>query len=130
MNKTESAYVPGVCNINMAEVAYRRKWRNIGLITAAVLLAILLVVGASRWLRVIIFLPLVIGVVGYYQTKHRFCVGYGASGMQNAAEGSDKAKKVDAASAAKDKQFAQSINRKSMLISVAITTLALLLPEA
>ena len=130
MNKTESAYVPGVCNINMAEVAYRRKWRNIGLIVAVLLLAVLLLTGASRWLRVIIFLPLIVGVVGYYQTKHRFCVSYGSSGMQNADEGSEKAKKVDNASAAKDKQLAQTINRKALLVSVAIMALILLLPEA
>lgn len=129
MNQVEKTqYIPGVCNINMVEVAYRRKWRNIGLISALVLLAILLVMGANRFARLGVFLPLFIGMVGYYQTKHRFCVSYGASGLQNAKAGSTTASKVTPEQAALDKSFARKINTKAALISVGLTLITLLIP--
>lgn len=121
-------YIPGVCNINTKEVAYRRKWRNIGFVSAVVLFAILLIIGANRYVRLVEFLPLFIGMVGYYQTKHRFCVSYAASGLQNAAEDSEKARGVSDKDALVDKAFARHINIKSAAIAAGLTILLVLLP--
>lgn len=128
MNKTATSYVPGVCNINPVEVAYRRKWRNIGLVTAAVTFLLLVVFVSNRWVRLVIFLPLFIGMVGYYQTKHRFCVSYAASGLQNASAGSKTASPVTAEQSKADKLFAGRLKRKALLISLLLTAAALLVP--
>ena len=124
----ETAYVPGVCNINYEEIAYRRKWRNIGFIAAFFLFGFLIVLGTNRYARLGVFLPLFIGFVGYYQVKNRFCVSYAASGMQNATDGSKTASKVSKENAAKDKAKARKMNLQALGASIIITGLLLLIP--
>lgn len=123
-----STYQAGICNINRQEVAYRRTWAIIGAVSTASLLVALLAFDAPRAMRLFVFLPALVASVGYYQTKHRFCVSYAASGLQNAEDGSKAAKKVSHAQALKDKAFANKINRKSTAISALFTIATLLLP--
>ena len=96
MAEQSQAYVPGVCNINREEIAYRRKWGDIAAIVTVVLTVLLFVLSDNRWLRLIVFLPASLGAVNYLQAKNKFCVSYAAAGFQNAAEGSKKAEKVSA----------------------------------
>lgn len=112
---TESAYIPGMCNINTAEVAYRRKamWFGIGLSLA--LFIGLLALGAAWWIRaVILFVPVYIGAIGYLQVKNRFCVSYGASGQQNATDGSNASAAVGTAHALIDKKKSRKMNLQAL----------------
>jgi len=130
MNESQSSnYVPGVCNINRAEIAYRRKAGYAGLAIAIALLAVMLLLSLSRWYRLILFLPILIAAVGYLQVKNKFCVSYGASGLQNADDGSAKAQEVSAADKLKDKAKAQGMNRQAIIVSVVVTAVLLLIPE-
>lgn len=123
----DSAYVPGVCNINSAEVAYRKKAAYFGVAVSLVLFIVLFAFDINRYARLILFIPLLIAAVGYLQTKNKFCVAYGATGKQNATEDSPTAEAVtDKDAAMKDKIKARSMNIQAMIIAAALTALALL----
>ncbi len=128
---TPTAYVPGVCNINPAEIAYRRKAEYIGFAVAVVLLIGLLFTSLNPVLRaVVVFLPLFVGVIGYFQVKNHFCVSYGASGKQNATPGSATAADViEAEAKAADKKKARSMNLKAAAISLVIAAITILIPH-
>jgi uncharacterized membrane protein len=119
----ETAYVPGICNINREEVAYRRKWRNIGAATTIILAVLLFVLTSNRWIRLVVFLPAFIGAIGYLQTKNKFCVSYAASGLQNAAEGSPKADKVAEAAHKLDQAKARKMNSQAAIAALLITVI-------
>ena len=121
-NSATSDYVPGVCNINHSEVAYRKKAAYFGVIVTIILFGALYLLDIQRYSRIVLFLPIFIAVIGYLQTKNKFCVAYGASGKQNAREGSKTAQKVDNTNARrKDKQRANTMNIQAALLSLILT---------
>lgn len=127
MNDTN--YIPGVCNINREEVAYRRKAAIFGLVLALFLFAVSLIFGLNVYLRsALIFVPLLIGVIGIYQVKNKFCVSYGASGQQNANDGGEAVAIADEEARAADKRKARSMNMQAFIISVAICVLLFFVP--
>ena len=129
MATNTSTYVPGVCNINREEIAYRRKAGHLGLTIAVVLLVGLIIIHGNRWFRIIEFFPVFLAAIGYLQAKYKFCVGYGAAGQQNAAEGSTKASIItDTVAVAKDKARAHRMNLQAAAIAVLITAIIVLLP--
>jgi hypothetical protein len=56
MTSTTSAdaYVPGICNINHAEIAYRRKAGYAGLVAFVVIAAVLFGLSANRYTRLVL----------------------------------------------------------------------------
>lgn len=129
MVDTKEAYVPGVCNINRSEIAYRRKAGYVGLGVSLILAVALFGLGVSRWYRLVLFLPLFIAAIGFLQAKNKFCVAYGANGQQNAAEGSAKASEIsDQAAKAKDKHRARTMNLQAALLALLGAALAVVLP--
>lgn len=126
---TESTYIPGMCNINTAEVAYRRKAMWFGIVLSVALLVALLVLRAEWWIRaIVLFIPVYIGAIGYLQVKHKFCVSYGASGQQNASEGSDDSADVGKENAQIDKKKARKMNLQAFGITVVVLALTALVP--
>lgn len=124
------AYVPGVCNINLKEIAYRRKVMIGALILTAALFVIVWALRVHPAIRsLILFLPLFVGAINYLQVKNRFCVSYGASGQQNATKGSETATKVarDADRRA-DKQKARRMNLQALAGTLVILGLLMLIP--
>lgn len=128
----ESAYIPGMCNINTAEVAYRRKGMWFGIVSSVVVFVPLLILDAAWWLvAVALFVPVYIGAIGFLQVKNKFCVGYGASGQQNADEGGESSQSViDKAAIAADKAKTRKMNLQALvatlLIVAACSTVSLL----
>jgi hypothetical protein len=126
---TPEAYIPGVCNINRAEIASRRKAGYFGIALFVIVAAALYALTAVRLTRLLLFVPAFIAAIGFLQAKHKFCVSYAASGLQNAADGaSDAAKVIDEAAHATDKKRARRLNAQAALIAVLVTLLAVLLP--
>lgn len=118
------AYAPGVCNINHAEVAIRKRTGYFGTSALIVLGGLMLLGEASWWLRLVLFLPAFIGAIGFLQARNRFCVSYAASGLQNAREGSSKARKVSSdASHTLDKAKARKLNLQATAIAALATAL-------
>lgn len=127
---TVAAYVPGVCNINHAEIARRRMVGIVGVIIFGVIAVDLVTLSISHWWRLILAIPAFIAAVGLLQARSKFCVGYGSAGLQNADEGSATAAAVtDTTALGKDKQKARQINLQSACIALVITLLTLFIPS-
>ncbi len=123
------AYVPGVCNINTVEIARRRKAAYILLAVTVALAIPLLVFDVPQWLRIVLFFPVFLTVVCSLQVKYKFCVGYGAAGMQNATEGDKVAQDiVDAAAKKLDKDRTRKIKLQAAAIAAVITLVMALIP--
>ena len=119
-----------MCNINKAEVAYRKKamWAGVGI--SAVLLIALVALSAPVLTRLLLFVPIYVAAIGYLQVKNKFCVAYGSSGKQNASEGSDVATTIeDNAALAADKKKTRTMNLQAFGISLVVLALALLIPN-
>jgi hypothetical protein len=130
MNKTADSYQPGICNINTAETAKRRKLGHIGLSVFIVLLIVFLLMNVSRYYRVVLLLPALMGASGYLQARNHFCVGYAGAGMQNADESSTQASRIaDKEARAQDKQKARAMNLQSAAIGIVLTAIAIILPH-
>ena len=119
-----------MCNINKAEVAYRKKamWFGVGL--SVVLLAVMVGLAVPIAVRVLLFVPIYIAAIGYLQVRNKFCVAYGASGKQNATDGSDTALEVAEAEAkAADKKKSQKMNLQALGITIVVLVLILFIPN-
>lgn len=126
---TETAYTPGICNINTQEIAQRRKAGYFGLAGFSLLLVVLLTTDVTRIARLLLFVPAYVAAIGFLQARARFCVGYAAAGMQRADESADHAQKVDDAAMAQDKHRARRMNTQAFIIALAATVTALLVPS-
>lgn len=128
LHKSASAYVPGVCNINTAEIASRRKAGYIGLILFIVLAAPLLLLDLPRLIRILLFLPAFVSAIGFLQAYYKFCVGYGAAGKQNATDGDKEAQDIiDAAAKDLDQKRTRKINTEASVIAGLVTLLVAIL---
>ncbi len=124
-----SSYVPGVCNINTAEIAYRRKSAYVLLAVTLVMAVPFFLLDIPAWARLLLFFPLFLTIVCYLQVKYKFCVSYGAAGKQNAAEGDKVAQDIiDAASLKLDKARTQKIKLQAAAAAALITALLVLIP--
>ena len=116
----QSSYIPGMCNINKAEVAYRRKAMWFGVAVSAVILAACLALSVHAAVTVVLlFVPVYIAAIGFLQVRNRFCVSYGSKGQQNAEEGSAVAHSVEEASArAADKKKTRTMNLQALVMTL------------
>ena len=119
-----------MCNINKAEVAYRKKAMWLGIGVSVVLLLVLVALSAPVLTRLLLFVPIYVAAIGYLQVKNKFCVAYGSSGKQNASEGSDVATTIeDNAALAADKKKTRTMNLQAFGISLVVLAIALLIPN-
>lgn len=125
---TESSYIPGVCNINKAEIAYRRKAMWFGIAASVVVFIALALIRADWWLAIVgLFVPVYTAAISYLQVRNKFCVGYGSSGLQNATDGSPDASDVtDDDARRKDKAKTWRMNLQALGITVVVTALSAL----
>lgn len=122
MAQEATNYVPGICNINTKEVAQRRKAGYFGLVLTVLLTAVIFALNLNRYVRLLLFVPLFVAAIGFLQAKNKFCVGYGAAGLQNAEEHSENATHVaDAAAVAKDKKRTHTMYAQAILLSLLTT---------
>lgn len=123
MTKKDSstAYIPGVCNINHAEIEYRRKTGLTGFGLALAIVATMFSFNAPWWGSLAAFPLFFVGVIGYLQAKSKFCVSYGVSGKQNATEGHEGALEVSDAEAKKaDVARARTLNMQASAVALGI----------
>jgi hypothetical protein len=115
-----------MCNINTAEVAYRRKAMWFGIGVSVALFGLLLIGDVVWWLSVIIlFVPVFIGAINFLQVRNRFCVNYGGSGMQNADEGSQSAHEVaDETAKNADKAKSRTMNLQALGMTLVVLAAA------
>ncbi len=124
---TESTYIPGMCNINTKEVAYRRKAMWFGIVLSVIVFIGLLLIESTWWIAaLLLFIPVYIAAIGFLQVRNKFCVSYGSSGQQNANEDSTSAHTVTDSDALKaDKRKTRTMNLQALgmtLVVLAICT--------
>lgn len=125
---TGDAYVPGVCNINRAEIAKRKKAGYFGLSITVLVIVLLFILNPPRAVNLVVFLPAFVACIGFLQAKAKFCVGYAAAGQQNATEGSKHASVIHNTKAMqKDKLRAQRMNIQAFVIALIVSIAALLI---
>jgi hypothetical protein len=124
---TQTNYIPGMCNINPAEIRRRRMSGHLGLVISLVLLVALLVLHARWYLRIALIIPLFIAAIGYLQARNKFCVGYAGAGQQHADNGEIE-KIKDKKSLDLDSLKARTMNLQALIIAAVITAIITLIP--
>jgi hypothetical protein len=126
---TEPAYIPGICNINSAEVAYRRRAMWLGVGASAFVFIALALIRADWWLTIAcLFIPVYTASISYLQVHNRFCVAFGSSGLQNADEGSQSATDVpDDESRRKDINKTWHMNAQAFGMTVGVLAICVLI---
>ena len=107
----------------------RRKRRLMGIValTVGVGLAFVMVVyGAPRLYRLVIFFPIWMAGLGLLQSREKTCIALAARGVCNMDDGEEKITDERTVEELRDK--ARWINRRALLTAAAITLLALVFP--
>ena len=109
----------------------RRKRRLLGIVslTVAVGVAFVLVAfGAPRWSRLVVFFPLWMAGLGLLQAREKTCIALAARGVCNMDAGEETVQ--DEVLAAKLREKAASVHKRSLLVAAAITVVVLLFPTS
>jgi hypothetical protein len=122
-------YVPGACNIGAWEIRRRRAFALVGFAAAALLLAVLVAVGAPAVTRLILFLPLMGGAFSWLQARRRFCAAYAWRGVANFTNDDAGVHSVqDEAARRADMAAIGRMARDAALIALPLVVIAVLLP--
>jgi hypothetical protein len=121
-------YEPGVCNIGPEEIARRRRAGHAGLIASIVVLALLLVIGAPAWTRLVLLVTAGGSASGYLQAFFHFCAGFGSRGVYNFGEVGTVEAVADATARSRDRRRSMEIAAASLAIGVVVAVVAVLLP--
>jgi hypothetical protein len=76
-------YVAGTCNIGPEEIALRRRFGHVGVVTTATLAAALIRSDLHPAWRLTLALPATGAAAGYLQARERFCADFGWRGVYN-----------------------------------------------
>lgn len=122
-------YIPGMCNINQAEIMKRRRIGYLGLAASSLLLAVFIAFDAEWWMRLVIFIPAFTSATGFLQARNKFCVGFAGANMQHADDDGEAIEITDKKSLQLDKQKAQKINLQAFGIALIATVVTVILPS-
>ncbi len=119
-----TTYIPGVCNIGIAEIAMRRTVAIGASVITIAGAAILLALNVSPWVRLVLFLPALIAVLNILQVAFKFCVAFGSQGLFNVSGSMGKTESIDQAEfRAADQKKAIKIWVYALILTGLITTL-------
>ncbi len=122
------AYSPGACNIGPAEIRRRQAAGVAGVAAAIALGAVLVALDAPPLSRLLVALPLGVGLSGFLQARARFCANYGWRGLRNLGAIGDVQRVEDAESRRADRRKALSIFGLSAAGAAAVAVIFTLLP--
>ena len=125
---SQDGYIAGTCNLGAGEINRRRVVALIGLLLSLSTLVTFISTGASRGIRIGIFLPLLMMSVGWVQSRKRFCLAYGFAGTFNFGKLGQLSRVADPADRAADRRTALIIFAQSALYAAALTLLVIALP--
>lgn len=107
----------------------QRKRRLLGLVALTVGVAaafVLVVYGAPRWSRAVIFFPIWIAGLGLMQAREKTCIALAARGTCDMDAGEVSMSDAKLIGQLRDK--ARRINRRAIITALAITVMALVFP--
>jgi len=83
MNLKMPEYQPGSCNIGGPEVRRRKISAFIGSVFSVAFYVFAFSIHAPKGVRALVFFPMVLATIGWYQSRRKFCLAYGWSGVFN-----------------------------------------------
>jgi hypothetical protein len=107
----------------------RRKRRLLGVVSLTVGVGaafVLVVYGAPRWSRLIVFFPVWMAGLGLLQARAQTCIALAARGMCNMDSGEERLE--DATLIERLRAKARSINRRALLTAVVIAVVVFAFP--
>ncbi len=117
---------PEASNIGPRE---RRKRRLLGIVSLTVGVAVafvLVVYGAPRWERLIVFCPIWLAGLGLLQAREHTCIALAARGTCNMDTGETRIDDVGLSAQLRTK--ARRINRRALITAAVITLVTLVFP--
>ena len=115
------------CNIGPDEIARRRRSAIAASVATVVIAMFLLAVGAPGWARFLIWPIATAAAVTWLQVVRRFCVAFGALGLQNFGRlGEESA--VDGAQRSQDRRQALQMVLEGALIGLVVTLAVVAIP--
>lgn len=115
------------CNIGGPEVRRRKIVTIFSAILTIVTGSVLLILDAPREYRSVISVPVILTVIGWYQTRRRFCLSYGMAGVFNLGELGNVEKVTDPLQRKRDRSQVFRTIGESILISAVLSLLFFLL---
>jgi hypothetical protein len=104
---TDKGYIPGTCNIGKEEIKRRRNGAIFSGILSFLLVAVLLLIHAEKFWRLVLFFPVTSFVIGVQQWYYKFCMGFGMKGIFNFEE-------LGKSTAVKDSEMVKADKRKAV----------------
>ena len=107
----------------------QRKRRLLGIVSLTVGVAVafvLVVYGAPRWWRLVVFFPVWLAGLGLLQARARTCIALAARGTCNMDAGEERV--TDESLVAQLRVKARQINRRALITAVVITLVTLIFP--
>ena len=120
----QSEYVPGVCNIGVAEVTRRRNTGWVGLAITVVAFVVLVWTDVNPWWRLLLFLPAMVSASGFLQAHFRFCAGFSRAGVFNFGAVGDTYEVTDEDARAKDRRRGSQISLYAAMIGAVVAIVA------
>lgn len=105
------------CNIGGPEVERRKKAAIFSGVLSVLVGIIVLIMDAPREIRLVIFIPVLFTVIGWFQTKRRFCLAYGLAGVFNLGELGSTESVVDLVQRQNDRRKALKTIAEAFLIA-------------
>ncbi len=113
-------------NIGPREQFKRRLLGRVALIASVALTFALIAYGAPRFVRLVIFFPLWMAALGYFQAREKTCIALAARGTCNMDAGEQNIE--DQMRKAKLRGKARRIHLRALIMAVALTLLILAFP--
>jgi hypothetical protein len=113
-------------NIGPREQFKRRLMGRVALIAGVALTVVLIGYGAPRLLRLVIFFPLWMAALGFFQARDKTCIALAARGTCNMDAGEREID--DPVLRAKLREKARRIHLRALVMAVALTLLILAFP--
>lgn len=118
-----SQYIPGACNIGLAEVRQRKRLGWVMLVVTVGLWIALAVFGVSRGWRLALFVPATLSATGFLQAAWHFCATFGVLGLSNFGPQVGRTDSVKSEDTAEQAEFRRQ-DRRTALRIIALSLLA------
>lgn len=118
--------LPEAINIGTREQRARRLLGIVALTVGVAAAFVLVVYGAPRWSRVLIFFPIWIAGLGLMQAREKTCIALAARGARKLDHSEETIEDPHLCQQLREK--AQRIHRRALITAIVITLLALLFP--
>ena len=123
-----SQYTPGVCNIGNGEVRRRQLVAIIGYALALASFVTMISTNAAHGARWGLYLPLLVGSIGFVQARKKFCLAYGFMGTFNFGKLGQISKVQSVDDKKQDRITALTILLQAAALALALNAILFFLP--